>query len=201
MTLRERLTAAFHAIAYDIVNFYNHPSIIHNSGRVYCYTDNRWVTDSDDNYGVNYYQFTESAGTGTNPNVEWEHKGVYLPAGTRISKIDFLGNSNNLEVTDLEISIMFRHPTSSTLWTTGINADSQMVNTEIHRDLFFQAANAVPFTKSNTRYHHKRTIYLNYTVPNDGFVSIYFKPVGAITATRYYRCAYSYSIVPDNPNV
>lgn len=199
MKLIERITAAFHEVAYDIVNLYNVPNIVHNSGRIYCYTDNRWITDSDDNYGVSYYQFSEPAGTGTDPIMGWEHKGVFVPKDMLLRKIDFIGNSNNTEVTDLEIMIVHRYPTNQADWNTGIASDNAMTNVTIHRDLFMAATTGIAFTGATNR-HRRRSIFLNYKVPQDGWISIYFKPVGTISATRYYRCAYTYSFSPIAPN-
>lgn len=196
-----KIKAALRAIGVDVGTIYNETkSFIHNSGRVYCYTDNRWVTDSDDNYGVNYYQFAESAGTGVDPIIEWEHKGILLPAGTRLGKMMFVGNSTTLEVTDLEIMVVFRQPDNISRWGSGIDADGEMVNTTIYRNFLKTPNKSIAFT-GNTNDHLKRDLFLDYTLPADGFVSIYFKPVGAITSNRYYRIAYTYEVQSlFNPN-
>lgn len=201
MKLIERITAAFHAIAYDIVALYNAPSYIHNSGRVYCYSDKRWVTDSDDNYGVNYYQFQESGTTSANPIIEWEHKGVLLNQGAVIRTIDIAGHSNSPEIEDMEILIAFRYPTNVSSWNTGFSTDATMTNVIIHRDFFYNAVSSVPVFTGNSALLRKRKIFLNYKAVADGFLSVYFKPVGINTVTRYWRCAYTYAIVPNNPNV
>ena len=54
-------------------------SIITQFGRFQAYTNNRWVTSADDNYGVNTQTWNEQAGTGADPLVEWEHVGELLP--------------------------------------------------------------------------------------------------------------------------
>ena len=109
-------------------------TLINISGRFYCYTNNRWVTDSDDNYGSQYYQFNENCGTGLTPLIEWEHKGIIIPAGRKIKALHFAGDSNNSQITDLELYAVIRKPNPITKWETGMDGDGEQTRTFCYID-------------------------------------------------------------------
>lgn len=157
------------------------------SGRTYCYTDLRWVTSMDDNYGWSYYQNNESGGTGVDPIGEWEHQGIPVPSGTKLKKVWIKGRVNNVEVTDIQIAIYGVTPSTADRWTgVGVDTDSEVVSTEIHRNTFFTpVAGGTPFTGA-TNDIHLRKIDLDYTFTEDAELRIYYKPVGVLTANRYF---------------
>ena len=61
---------------------------ITRGGRVYSYEDARWISTVDDNYGMQTYNHTESAGTGVDPLPKWTRVGDILNAGEVIVGLD-----------------------------------------------------------------------------------------------------------------
>lgn len=174
---------------------------IHSSGRFYMYTDNRWVTESDDNYGTNYYQFTESGGTGDNPLYEWEHQGTMIEQGERLRRLTVNIRANNNEVTDVQIRLMARYPTNAERWRTGLTGDANMTNDIILDDFFMNPSDIVNWDTAysgNMNTHHRRTINIDYQFPTDAWLSLYVRPVGTLTATRYLLTTYRYDIIAVN---
>jgi len=159
------------------------PNPISWSGRIYANTNNSWVTDSDDNYGKAYYQWAEGAGTGANPIVEFEHMGTFLPKNTELQKLYILARANNSQVTDFEISVQVRTPNPLTRYESGIDADGEMTNTELFRGNFVEAG----FTGNMLDVRKKEIDLGNTVLPEDSQISMYFKPIGTLTARRYIR--------------
>lgn len=164
----------------------NSPSLILQSGRAYCYTDLRWVTGSDDNYGTSYYQFNESGGTGLEPVVEWEHQGQLIPQGRTLRNLYIAGRCNNVELTDVQIYIVMKHPTPITRWQTGYDNDGEDVVTVLYNDLWMTPTGGGTIFTGATNDARMRSITLDHTVSETGYFSIYYKPVGALTANRYF---------------
>lgn len=172
-----------------------------NAGRFYCYTDNRWVTESDDNYGMNYYQCTESGGTGDNPIPEWEHQGLMMEKGERIKRITINAKTNNNEVTDFQVRLIARYPTNADRWRTGLTGDANMTNDILLDGLFMNPVDVVNWDTAytgNMNTHHRRTINIDYQIPTDGWLSLYIRPIGTITSTRYLIMTYRYDIIAVN---
>jgi hypothetical protein len=171
------------------------------SGRFYCYTDNRWISSSDDNYGSNYYQFAESGGKADNPVIEWEHQGVLMDKGETVRRLTFNARSNNNEVTDFNIRVYARFPTNPDKWRTGLSGDANMTNELLLDDMFMNPVDTpnwdLPFT-GNMKLHHRRTINLDYQMPADGWLSLYIKPKGIIKSTRYIMSTFRYDIININ---
>lgn len=186
--------AAEQAEAQEIVDMINNsgasgslaPSLISVAGRHYLRSD-RWYTGADDGYGYGYYQHAEYAGTGTLPTLEWEHMGIYLPAGRKLGNITMAGRANNSEVTDIEMYMVLRYPDSPTRWETGYANDSEMDFTVVHHDMFANPTTAgTPFSGGNMLDMRRRVINLDTTVDQDCFFSIYMRPVASSTNTRYF---------------
>ena len=64
-----------------------------------------------------------------------------------------------------------------------------MVNTEIFRDNFVTGT-----MTGNMADHRKRVLDINYTLTEDAMISIYLRPIGVHTATRYLQSTYTYKI-------
>lgn len=156
------------------------------SGRWYCYTDNRWICANDDNYGSSYYQFAEPAGTNDDPLIEWEHLGHLIMPGERITSLVFAGQSNNTTVTDFELTLSRKVPTPVTRWETGVDADAEFDHTEIFRGKFLDT-----FTGNSNDMHLKVfEVVGDQPLEHFSMLSTYGRPLGTITATRYYRTTY-----------
>lgn len=174
--------------AKDIANLSSY--IIPNSGRFYCYTNNRWVTDSDDNYGGNNFQFNENCGTGAEPLIEWEHMGILVPKNNVIKKLLFAGKSNNNQVTDLEIRIVIKTPNPISRWETGMDNDSEDSVQTLYSGFYKTSSMTAPMND-----FMRREIDLNnFQVIEDSMLSIYLRPVGTITSTRYFRATWSWEL-------
>lgn len=182
-TLVKNLVASMHC--HDSDGVPAKQSLICHSGRWYCYTDNRWVTNSDDNYGPTYYQFNESGGTGADPLIEWEHQGDMLPAGTLIKSIIISCRTTSTEVTDFEFALVRTTPEVGRA-ESGVDNDAEDVHAEIYRDFYFNPTTpGQPAMTGNTNDLHVREIPINVTLEELNKVGMYIKPVGTITANRY----------------
>jgi len=155
------------------------------SGRVYCYTDDRWVTSGDDLYGPAYFQWAENAGGGTNPVQEWEHQGIMVNAGSKYKKFSISLRTNAWDVTEMEVLISYRRPSSGNTYAGGyINSDGEMENTTIHRDFFYVPTNGVSYI-FNSGVTNRRTFNFDFDIPDDGWITVYFKPTVTGSSTRY----------------
>ena len=166
-------------------------TIIPCSGRLYLYSDRRWVTDSDDLYGPNYYQMTESGGTGSVPIAEWEHLGTVIPAGRKMHKLHFVCRANNPQVTDLDMRIIMRTPSPITRWETGLDNDAEDAETLLFSGTFTESG-----WSGNMQDLRKKEIDLgDVAVSDTSFVSIYIRGVGNLTGTRYLYSSWSWEII------
>lgn len=168
------------------------PNLLHHSGRYYCYPDNRWVTGDDDNYGANYYQNNENAGTGADPLLEWEHNGIPIPKGRRVKSITIVARTNNTEITDIEFAIYKKIPNPISRWETGFDNDSEDITTELYRNFWWEnTETGQPTFSGNTNDKHARTFVMDSESDANlweelGELVIYAKPVGTNTANRYF---------------
>lgn len=159
---------------------------VHKSMRTYFYSDLRWISWADDNYGHQTENASESAGTGVNPIFEWENRGIPFKAGDVIKSIEVRGRVNNTEITDIEMYLVYCHPTSLLTATTGMDNDNELTTIDLYRDMWKTPLNGqLPFTHPIND-EAIRVIDLDYTVLRDGDLRLFYKPVGANTATRYF---------------
>lgn len=161
------------------------PSLITGAGRHYI-RSNRWYTGADDQYGYAYYQHSEQAGSGAIPTMEWEHMGIFLPAGRRLGNIHIVGRTNSTSVTDIRMFMALRYPDSPTRWETGYDNDSEMDYTLVHDDMFANPSVGTPFSGGNMADTRRRTIALDQPVDQDSYFSIYMKSSASNTSTRYF---------------
>lgn len=162
-------------------------SFMQGAGRVLMATDNRWITDSDDVYGFNKEDFTETAGTGAEPIVAWETRGVPIPPNYKIKKIYLSGRTNSTEVTDLEIRVYKRRNSSS--YTQGVDSDGEMTNTEIYSGNWFDSGTT--YIGDSRDNFDKEITTTDSSNSNVSQATIYFKPVGTITSNRYFYMSYT----------
>ena len=152
--------------------------------RITLYPDNRWISVSDTNFGFDDTNATESAGTGSDPIVEWENMGEPVKKNDHLDKIEIRSRTNNTEVTDVEIAIMFVRPDPISRWDTGFDNDNEIVSEQIYRDLWVNNSQGVMSHPTNDT--GRRVLSLNYTVPEDGEIRIFYKPIGSVTANRFF---------------
>lgn len=185
-------TASAEAEAADIVQVLQQagspvgsPGLLSVSGRHYL-RQNRWYTGADDQYGFAYYQFSEYAGTGSTPLLEWEHMGVFLEAGQRLGKFRIAGRTNSTTVSDVQMFIVLRYPDNPSRWETGYDSDNEMGFTVLHNDMFANPSTGTPFSGGNMMDMRRRIIDLDHEVQQDCFFSIYMRPTTTSTSTRYF---------------
>ena len=70
--------------------------------RYYFYSDRRWVAPSANAGSLNA---TQSLGTGAEPSIDWDGKGLYLPAGSTINAFTLTGSTDNAQINDLYLRI------------------------------------------------------------------------------------------------
>lgn len=166
-----------------------------NAVRAFCYTDNRWVTESDDLRGFGAQDASESAGTGTtNPTVDYDHIGMYVPSGHTVKGLTITGRANHSSLTDVEIFAYVRKPNPITGWESGIDANGEMTNTKIHGDLFMNPTGGATAFTGACNDMHRRNIPLDVDITEDSFLSIYLRPTGTITSTRYFYVTYTWEL-------
>jgi len=144
--------------------------------RYYFYTDKRWVGPSASAASLNASQ---NLGTGAEPNVDWDGKGIYLPAGTVINAFTLAGTPSNGEIADIDLRVYFQHGP----WNASWNTAGETTQTVLH------SANASGFIGSGGMCH---AVYpLAYTVPVDGYFAVAARPDASSTlaATRYFYSA------------
>lgn len=191
-TTDENIQAGFEEVAGVIKT---HGSFIANSCRVYCHTDNRWISDSDDVRGFNAQDAAENAGTNTNPLAEWEHLGMVIPAGYTIKNLHMALKCNNAEVTDVEICALLRHPDPITRWETGLDNDAEDVDTYLYKDLWINPVGGETVYTCPLSDLTLRNLPINHDVTQNSILSLYFKPVGTLTATRYVYATYNWELI------
>ena len=159
--------------------------VISNGYRFYCNTDNRWVTSSDDYYGTGNFQANESGGTGIDPIQKWQHQGLFLPAGSKIHRVHIIGRTNTVQVSDMECYLYLQQPNPASTWESGVNSSAEFNIIDLARDFWFAPANETAFTGTSAHIH-KRTFHTEYELQADCFFSLFMKPVGTLTTTRYF---------------
>lgn len=165
-------------------------------GRSYLYTDNRWVTWSHALYGLNYYQWSSSAGTASDPVVSWTGVGMWFPKGTRITGITVTGRGNDTTVLEVEQSWSFRFPNVVTDWETGIDNNAENTSEEVYRGLWWNNVDVGQPTFSGAMNAiHQRHYSVDYVTPADGYLDQAFRHVGVLAATRYFYSSTSIEFI------
>lgn len=144
--------------------------------RYYFYTDRRWVGFSASSVTLNASQ---ALGTGGEPIVDWDSKGIYVSAGSVIRSFTFAGSPSNGEIADLDLRIYFQHGPWNNSWNT---------HTETTRDTLYRANAAGVIGNGGMR----RTVFtLDYTAPADGYFAVTARQDAGSTlaATRYFYAA------------
>lgn len=174
------------------------PSIINKSGRMYCYNDERWITNSDDNYGTTYYQFAESGGIGEDPDMEWEHKGEYVRQGTILHEIAMVARLTDIaSIEDIEVIVAYTNPLGR--WTgVGLDNDNEDEHTVLYRGFLGAGGGLLPPVTTPLNDERLRVIPLgDFVVPANGDVRLYMRPKNVLvrpnTSTDYVQMMFSWA--------
>ena len=175
--------------------------VLEASGRLYCYTDDRWITPGDDNYGYYYYQWAESAGTNVEPLMEWEHQGHLVKAGDILTGITLSCKSTNTSVTELEAYLVLRYPTLGNAgFFSGVDSDTEMEFDEVFREKMVTPENTEmsgEIWTGNSNDTRRRDIPIDYVCEHDGWLTWYFGPTNTSTSTRYFPMTYRLDLLGD----
>lgn len=136
---------------------------------------NRWNGFSA-SQSSNNGTFSNNGGTGVDPNVDWRDYGYFIRAGNIIKNVVIAGRTNNTEVTEIDFRLY--HQTGP--WTGTWDSNAETTRTTVI------SQNAVGFNLPDQKMASFNAI--NFTSPSDGFLLMYARPQGTITANRYLRC-------------
>ena len=141
--------------------------------RYYMYADKRWVGPSSNGASLNA---SANLGSGAEPNVDWDAKGVYLPAGTTVRSFTLAGHPSSPEIADIDTRIYFNHGPWNGPW------DSVATTTRVMLDA--QDAGGVIGTGGM----RQKIFTLDYVTPADGYLALAARADAGSTlgGTRYF---------------
>ena len=158
------------------------------SGRAYCNANGNWVTPSSRFYGPNSFQFSEQAGSGADPLVEWENLGHFMKSGETIKDVSFSGVANNNEITDLRIAIVLSRPIAG--WEVGADNDAEMETVTLLNTTLIAGSGITAQTTDITA----RTFSIDHTLTEDYIMHVFYQAVGSFSAVRYYYTTLSIDV-------
>lgn len=153
----------------------------YNAWRVYLYTDLRWISSEDDNYGSSTENYSESAWTGLDPVMKWITNGMIVEAWQTLDWLNMVWRCNNSQVLDLEIRVIAKTPS----YNSGYNNDNEHTITTLYSWTWKQEG-------ISTTNKTKKTIPINHTFTQDSEISIFYKPLWVLTANRYFLHSYKW---------
>jgi hypothetical protein len=116
--------------------------------------------------------------------------GYFLPKGTKIKNLLLTGRTNSIQVTDLEIRIKVKQAATEARWDDGIWTDTHMTNQSLFSGNF-----RTPNMSTDMNDFRRRKIDLgDHVLAEDSFLSLYMKPVGTLSTTKYFMATWSYEI-------
>lgn len=158
------------------------PFIERYQSRFYLYTNNRW-TAPNSSYGYGFVNCNLNRDTGVDPSYNWADKGFLLRAGECLKGLSLFGRTNNGEVSGIEIALA----ASTGPWAGAWDTNGETVTTEILRE-----ANLFPVAADHTRY----AFDADFEAQDDTYLTLYVKPYGTLTGTRYLLLEHHYEILP-----
>ena len=154
-----------------------------NSMRMYLYPDGRWISNADDNYGLNTENASESAGTGVNPLSEWENRGRFLEQGDTLVRYNLSARINDIKNSpEAEIRLGFRYADDNRWDTLGIDNDGEMDNDVLYQGLW-RAVDPLTDTHGQQPFTHpindihRRKYQFDYVAPEDGYLVLFVRPL------------------------
>ena len=140
------------------------------SGRYHCYTDNRWVTFQTI-FGVASENHLTGAGNAAEPSASWQHMGTAVRAGTVLTGLSGLYRASVSQITAIDLRICFQHGPLDGTWS----ANAPMQRDTVH------TRNALP---CGVGWLSLDAAFTPYTVPADGHLLVFMRPVGTFAATE-----------------
>lgn len=142
-----------------------------------CYTDNRWVTYNNNN-GIQHENATTSSGTGAEPDESWLNQGVIVKAGTVLQDMHGAIRYSSGEITGYDLRVFFQ----TGPWSNGWSSNASVSRTQI------LAADSVSLANGFNEINYDLN---GFEAPDSGFILVFFRPIGTITATRYLNTSIS----------
>lgn len=140
-------------------------------GRWYCYSDNRWVTFSTA-YVAQSENNSQNSGAGAEPTESWTNLGPFIPENTQVQRLRIGLRVNNTEITGFDARVYFQ----TGPWNAGWS------NTGTTNRTLIGSLDAVPLPLGMNR---SDLDLGGFVAPSDGYLLVFLRPVGALTATRY----------------
>ena len=148
-------------------------------GRIACETDNRWVTaDITGSYA-------RDAGTGTTPALDWTQAGPLIPAGTELAGLRGALRATDAEVSALDLQVYLQ----TGPWDAGWASDGDTSRVQL------ATLPGIDLTGGQVRID----IDLGgHVTAADGYLLIFARPVGTLSAGREVIASLSLSMVGDD---
>lgn len=154
------------------------------SGRFYLNAINRWVT-FDDALGPNLQNIAGNAQDGPDPAVSYLHYAFAVPAGATLKRITSNGRTTSAEVADIEVALIASYNAEDP--GQNVSSDADLTNETAFRGTLFGA-----FSGDST---DRRQVIVDvdpeYTFTDEGSLIFYLRPVGTLTALRYFYAAFT----------
>lgn len=146
------------------------------SYRYYLQPDRRWIGPTSNSGSLNASQ---NLGVGAEPNVDWDSKGIFVPAGTTINALTLAGSISGTDVADLDLRVYFQHGPWGSGWTNTATTTRVVLHSA-------DAAGVITGAGMN-----RLQIPLTYTTPADGYLAVAMRQDAAstMTVTRYFYSA------------
>ena len=144
--------------------------------RYYFYTDRRWVGPAPAASSLNA---STSLGTNAEPNLDWDAKGLFVPAGSVINAFTLAGSPNSGAIGDLDLRIYFQYGPWNNAWK----------NTAATNRVTLYSADAAGVIGTGGMI--KSVFPLNYVTPDDGYfmVAARHDAGSTLTSTQYLYSA------------
>lgn len=153
--------------------------------RHYLFSDRRWTATSANDSSTN-----AGLGTSAAPEMDWNSKGIFVPAGTSLRAFTVVGAINGADIVDMEVGVYYQYGP----WNGGWTGPTTTVRTNLHGP----AATGISSANGMNRIR----IPLNFITPADGYVFLATRPLVAsnISGTQYFECAGALDLsCPLNP--
>ena len=159
------------------------------STRVYFYTDNRRILDGHTQYWMSYHNMLIPWWLGAEPVLSRTAMWLFVRKWETVESLTMIARSNSLEISDVDIRVIFMSPDSEVRWETGIDSPAELVFDTKYS--WTRKDGNITWDMSDTT---KKEINIGFTAPVDWFLNLWVKPVGTITAIRYFYMTYGYTI-------
>ena len=123
-------------------------------------------------YGAQSENNSQNSETGAEPTESWTNLGPFIPENTQVQRLRIGLRVNNTEITGFDARVYFQTGPRNAGWS----------NTGTKNRTLIGSLDAVPLPLGMNR----SDLNLGgFVAPSDGYLLVFLRPVGALTATRY----------------